>query len=686
MYSSLGRRAGMLAAGSLILGSVGVAGAFAADPQATSTVVGSSAWYTQAYDNFPTGGYLTPHQADVTGPQRAPYGTSSHELIVGESSAQTELYRTNAYDGATVASLTRLEYSELARPSVAGASDRQAAYLRLSVDTNNDGTTDDSLYFYPANNGTVVNGEWQTWDVTAGKIDVGGDHGGETTLAAYAAEPGHENAKLVNDPYDSIHSAGAISLIAGGALAGGTDPQINGEYFVDRVIVGENNQDTLYDFGGGTVVNGGATDLTVDPTHDQGWKHQAYDNAVYFASNQALVDGPGVPPLGGGSLRFTLDSAENPDRVELLRTTQYDDTLVRDLRTMTYSTYTQAKAGNATPQQPVYLRLSVDNDGDGSMDNTLFFYPANNGTVAQGTWQSWDAGNGLWNVDSDTGVGGAVTLENYLVAHPDATIVENADTTPIGAGQPTGGVAFMVGGGGASQMNASYFLDNLTIGKVDAATGHTLTSKRFNLEPTAPTVSLGDASVAEGNSGATLTFPVTLSRAFARAVTVHYATSDGAAKAGSDYRATSGTVTIPAGSTSAAVSVTVLSDKVREATETMHVSLSSPVNATISDGSAVGTITDDDTQVGLALGRAKHHRVRAVVSTLPDAAGAPVKVYRVLKSGAVRQVLATNLDAAGHLSVRLAHHYRPGTRVTMVATVQTANGLYRSQQVRVTIR
>jgi hypothetical protein len=681
MHSSFGRRVGVLAAGSLALSGLGLGGAFAADPSSTSTVVGSSAWYTQAYDNFPTGGYLTPQQSDVTGPGRAPYGTSSHKITIGESSAQTELYRTDAYDGVAVADLSRLEYSELARPTNAGAADRQPVYLRLSVDTDGNGTTDDSLFFFPANNGTVVNDEWQTWDVAGGTIDVNGDNGGTTTLAAYAAA--HPGATLVNDPFDSTHDAGAVALIAGGALGGNADPQINGEYFVDRVIVGQSGQDTLYDLGGGSEATGTTTNRRVDPALDQGWKHQAYDNAVYLTSHQALVDGPGVPQLGGGSLRFTLDSTENPDRVELFRTTQYDGTLVRDLRTFDFNTYTKPDAGNATPQQPVYARLSVDNGGDGTTDHTLFFFPANNGTVAENVWQSWSAADGLWNVDGDTGVAGAVTLEDYVVAHPDATIVVNADSAA--PDQPQGGVAFVVGGGGAGQMDASYFLDDITIGAVDAATGHIATSKRFDLEPTAPTLAVGDASVSEGNSGATLAFPVTLSRAFARDVTVHYATSNGTATVGSDYQAKSGTLTIPAGATSANVSVAVLSDKAREANETMRLTLSAAVNATLADGSAVGTITDDDTAVGLSLHRAKHHRVRVKVSTLPVAAGAPVKVYRVLKSGA-RQVLATNLDASGHLSVRLVHRYRPGTRVTMFATAQTASGLYRSARAHVRVR
>ena len=686
MHPSLGRRLGLLAVGSIVLTSVGVAGASAVTPAPLSgTVVGAGNWYTQAYDNFPSGGYLTPHQADVTGPQRAPYGSGSHQLTIGESSAQTELYRTDAYDDVPVADLTRLEYSELARPA-AGVGDRQPVFLRLSVDTDGDGNTDDSLFFYPANNSgqqAVENGVWQTWDVANGVLNVNGDGGPTTTLAAYAA--GHAGATLVNDMFDSTHDAGALALVVGGTLAGDTDPQINGEYFVDRVIVGENGDDTLYDLGDTSEVTGAVTDVTVDPTHAQGWAHQAYNNDVYLDSNQSFVDGPAVPPAGGGSLKLRVDSNDDADRVELFRTTQYDGTLVRDLRTISYSTYAQADAGNATPQQPAYLRLSVDDDGDGTTDNSLFFFPGNNGTPQQHTWQTWDAANGLWNIGGDTGQPNAISLENYLVAHPDATIVENADTL-TGAGQPTGGVALLVGAAGTNQLNASFYVDDVTIAKVDADTGHTVTGKRFDLEPTAPTLSVGDSSVAEGNGGATLSFPVTLSRPFAVATSAHFVATDGTAKAGTDYRATSGTVTVPAGSTTATVTVQVLSDKTREADETIGVTLSAPNHATIADGSAVGTIVNDDTAVGFGLRRATHHRVRAVVSTLPGAAGAPVTVFRVLKSGATKKVLSTTLNGSGRISVILGRHYRGGARVTMFATVRTANGLYTSSRTHVQVR
>ena len=111
-----------------------------------------------------------------------------------------------------------------------------------------------------------------------------------------------------------------------------------------------------------------------------------------------------------------------------------------------------------------------------------------------------------------------------------------------------------------------------------------------------PTVSIGNSTVTEGNTGTvTATFTATLNAPSGRTVTVDYATSDGTATAPGDYLAASGTVTFLPNQTSRPVSVTVNGDTLDEANETYLVTLSNPTNATILDGQGLGTITDDDT-------------------------------------------------------------------------------------------
>ena len=76
-------------------------------------------------------------------------------------------------------------------------------------------------------------------------------------------------------------------------------------------------------------------------------------------------------------------------------------------------------------------------------------------------------------------------------------------------------------------------------------------------------------------------------------ITVDYATSNGTATAGSDYTATSGTLTIAAGNSSGTFNVPVLADSLDENNETATITLSNASNASISDSTATLTITDD---------------------------------------------------------------------------------------------
>jgi hypothetical protein len=111
-----------------------------------------------------------------------------------------------------------------------------------------------------------------------------------------------------------------------------------------------------------------------------------------------------------------------------------------------------------------------------------------------------------------------------------------------------------------------------------------------------PSLSIGDVTQAEGDAGSSsFTFTVSMNAVTGATTTVNYATADGTATvADSDYVATSGSLNFTPGQTSKTVDVTVNGDTKNEGDETFLVNLSSPVNATISDGQGVGTITNDD--------------------------------------------------------------------------------------------
>lgn len=112
---------------------------------------------------------------------------------------------------------------------------------------------------------------------------------------------------------------------------------------------------------------------------------------------------------------------------------------------------------------------------------------------------------------------------------------------------------------------------------------------------TLPTISINDVSVTEGNVGTvTAGFTVSLSAASTSTVTVDFITTGVTATSGTDFVASSGTVTFLAGQTSKPINITVNGDTLDEINETFTVDLSNPTNATIADFQGVGTILDDD--------------------------------------------------------------------------------------------
>ncbi len=114
------------------------------------------------------------------------------------------------------------------------------------------------------------------------------------------------------------------------------------------------------------------------------------------------------------------------------------------------------------------------------------------------------------------------------------------------------------------------------------------------------TITIADASIAEGNAGTTtLNLAVTRSDTLG-AFTVKFATSNGTATAGSDYTAATGTLTFTVGgSATQNVSVLLTGDTTVEPNETFIVTLSNVVNtagtAAITDATGTGTLINDDT-------------------------------------------------------------------------------------------
>src|SRR6185312_5837100 len=107
-----------------------------------------------------------------------------------------------------------------------------------------------------------------------------------------------------------------------------------------------------------------------------------------------------------------------------------------------------------------------------------------------------------------------------------------------------------------------------------------------------PTIAVNDVTVSESDGA--LIFTITKTGSTLQTATLHYTTNDGSATGSNDFTADSGNITFTAGQTLAYVTIAITNDVIFEGTETFTLDLSAPVNATISDNQAIGTITNDD--------------------------------------------------------------------------------------------
>jgi len=115
-------------------------------------------------------------------------------------------------------------------------------------------------------------------------------------------------------------------------------------------------------------------------------------------------------------------------------------------------------------------------------------------------------------------------------------------------------------------------------------------------------VSVAEAVVSEGANGGTptLDFQLTVEPPNAESIVVEHITESGTATAGLDFVSSSGTFTIPAGSSTSTLTVDVIDDVLFERTEELTLVLEgSSSNAVVTIASATGTIIDDEELVNL---------------------------------------------------------------------------------------
>lgn len=194
----------------------------------------------------------------------------------------------------------------------------------------------------------------------------------------------------------------------------------------------------------------GNTIHVVDRDNKDSWKIQADPTATVTFDDEASCDPSQGPPLPPGALHLVVATGDQGAR---LRSTRYHRTYLRDLTRLDYYACDEVNNGQQWP----YVLLTVDWDGNNTIDDRIFFEPAYQNTAEGGLcgmgsnqgpetlqkWQFWDAlrkdpTDGAfracyWALSSPLAGGtgtvgcgpgdGVCSLSYYIGQHPNAAIV-----------------------------------------------------------------------------------------------------------------------------------------------------------------------------------------------------------------------------------------------------------------------
>ena len=221
----------------------------------------------------------------------------------------------------------------------------------------------------------------------------------------------------------------------------------------------------------------------------------------------------------------------------------------------------------STSESAGTVTLQVNRTG-GTSGAVSVSYATSNGTAAAGTDYTASSGTLSW-------AAGDNTAKTISVPVTDEHLTSGSKTFGVTLSAPTGGATL-----GAPSTATVTITDN------DVVPG---------------TIQLSASSYSTSESAGTVTLQVNRTGGTSGAVSVSYATSNGTAAAGTDYTASSGTLSWAAGdNTAKTISVPVTDEHLTSGSKTFGVTLSAPTGgATLgAPSTATVTITDNDVVPG----------------------------------------------------------------------------------------
>src|SRR5438093_3965664 len=221
-----------------------------------------------------------------------------------------------------------------------------------------------------------------------------------------------------------------------------------------------------------------------------------------------------------------------------------------------------SQASYSVTEGAASVTITVTRAG-GAASGVTVDYATSNGTAAAGS--DYTAKSGTLSFAA------GVTSKTFAIPIVKDTLDESDETVNLTLSNPTGGATL-----GTPDTAVLTVIDNDSGGVLQ--------------------FSSATYSVSEGVLSGKAVIKVTRSGGGASGVTVNYSTSDGTATAGSDYAATSGTLTFGAGVTSKTFAIPIVKDTLDESDETVNLTLSNPTGgATLgTPDTAVLTIIDND--------------------------------------------------------------------------------------------
>ncbi len=327
-------------------------------------------------------------------------------------------------------------------------------------------------------------------------------------------------------------------------------------------LYGYSNNDVLYGEQGDDYLNGGSED-------DQLYGGIGDDYLIGGSGNDQLNGGAGndVAVYQGtraqyqvtstGGVYTVTDTVANRDGTDTLsgveRIQFSDQTIVNNTPVLTVVA-TDANAAEGTPANPGIFTLT--RTGNSSNALTVEYY-------LSGT--AYNNGTDYTAIPPTITFAAGQTVATIQVNPIDDTIVEGNETAILTLATGTG----------------------YTIGTANSATVNIADNDTAIL-------SINDVTVIEGkDTNAVLT--VSLSSPCTQQITVNYTTTPINATANADYTSRTGTLYIPANTSTATLSIPIINDNINEPDEAFTVNLSNPVNAILDPDANIGEVVITDT-------------------------------------------------------------------------------------------